>query len=277
MPRAPLKKFAYKESRFSKNYSQERTDAAFSAQTPQEADAKIRDKCAEVWKRATNAQKDAAHGYTSGSGKYNRPLSGFKGSWGKRNFVGFKQSWEATTEYDKESIANLTDIIDESSYDFDMWLTRGTDEEQMESLLDIPAQKFKEMDELELQSIVGKSRVFPAFTSTGICKETGFTGKSVIMKIYAPAGTKMLYCEPFSNYNPYRRGGTEVRYWDGKSSQQEFSDEAEMVIQRGAHFVISKAEKIEERIYLDIDIHPERGYDMIERSNFNGKKREKTE
>jgi hypothetical protein len=50
----------------------------------------------------------------------------------------------------------------------------------------------------------------------------------------------------------------------GKSIQQEFSDEAEMVIQRGAHFTITKAEKIYGIVYLDIDIHPEKGYDIIE-------------
>lgn len=60
-------------------FSQARKDAAMWAKSTKEADALLRDKCGEVWKAAKQAERRAIYDYTSGSGKFNRPLSGFRG------------------------------------------------------------------------------------------------------------------------------------------------------------------------------------------------------
>ncbi|NLL56352.1 MAG: hypothetical protein GX242_03960 [Clostridiales bacterium] len=49
--------------------------------------------------------------------------------------------------------------------------------------------------------------------------------KSIIMNIYAPKGTKMIYAEPFSAY-----GKGAGRSWDGIKPQSSFGPEAEMIL-----------------------------------------------
>ena len=51
-------------------YSEERKAAAVWAQTAEEADSVLRERCGEVWRNATKAQKDAIYEYTRGSGGF---------------------------------------------------------------------------------------------------------------------------------------------------------------------------------------------------------------
>lgn len=81
-----------------------------------------------------------------------------------------------------------------------------------------------------------------------VAKGTGFSG-DVIFNIYAPRGTKMMYCEPFSGF-----GNGSGRNWDGIIKQQTFGSESEMLLQRGTTFKITKVEKSNGTWYIDLDI-----------------------
>jgi hypothetical protein len=59
----------------------------------------------------------------------------------------------------------------------------------------------------------------------------------------------MMYAEPFSAF-----GEGAKRSWDGISSQSTFSSEAEMIVQRGTKLRITKAEKTNGTIYVDMEI-----------------------
>ena len=83
--------------------------------------------------------------------------------------------------------------------------------------------------------------------STGAAKGAGFSGHT--FNIYAPKGTKMLYCEPFSAY-----GNGDGRKWDGVSGQHSFGYEFEMLIQRGTKFKITKIEKKGNKLYIDMEV-----------------------
>jgi hypothetical protein len=83
----------------------------------------------------------------------------------------------------------------------------------------------------------------------------------VIWNIYAPKGTQMMYSEPFSHY-----GHGDKLKWDGISKQSDFGGEAEMIIQRGASFEIVKLEKKGSTVYMDVEVHPERGYKLIQQN-----------
>ena len=74
------------------------------------------------------------------------------------------------------------------------------------------------------------------FMSCGSTSNTGFTQKNVQLKIFAPAGTKALYAEPFSEC-----GQGYQRSWDGKKKQTSFSYELETIIQRGSSFQCTNA------------------------------------
>ena len=110
------------------------------------------------------------------------------------------------------------------------------------------------MSNQELQKLVGRSSVIHAFISTSAAKGSGFSDE-VIMNIYAPRGTQMMYCEPFSRYGD----GSKAK-WDGISKQSSFGSEFEMLIQRGATYKITKIERSEGQIFIDLEIHPEMGY-----------------
>ena len=83
----------------------------------------------------------------------------------------------------------------------------------------------------------------------GSAKGQGFSG-NILMNIYAPAGTKMMYVEPFSHY-----GGHDYN-WDGKSKQSHFGGEFETIMQQGTQFRITKIERRGRSgtIYVDLEV-----------------------
>lgn len=238
-------------------FTQERKDAAMWAKTTKEADAQLRSVCGDVWQAAKQAERSAIYDYTSGSGKFNRPLSGFQGSWGQHNNKGVGMV-DLNYEGAFKEIQDMTDIISKSSYDFDVWLQRGCGTEAIESFLHLPNGTLGRMTHEQLQQFLGRDGRIYSFTSTGVAKGKGFSG-NVIMNIYAPKGTQMMYAEPFSAFG---NGGG--KSWDGISPQSTFGYESEMIIQRGASYTITKIEKSGGTIFIDVEVHPERGYEFVE-------------
>lgn len=238
-------------------FTQERKDAAMWAKTTKEADAQLRSVCGDVWQAAKQAERRAIYDYTSGSGKFNRPLSGFQGSWGQHNNKGVGMV-DLNYEGAFKEIQDMTDIISKSSYDFDVWLQRGCGTEAIESFLHLPNGTLGRMTHEQLQQFLGRDGRIYSFTSTGVTKGKGFSG-NVIMNIYAPKGTQMMYAEPFSAFG---NGGG--KSWDGISPQSTFGYESEMIIQRGASYTITKIEKSGGTIFIDVEVHPERGYEFVE-------------
>lgn len=238
-------------------FTQERKDAAMWAKTTKEADAQLRSVCGDVWQAAKQAERRAIYDYTSGSGKFNRPLSGFQGSWGQHNNKGVGMV-DLNYEGAFKEIQDMTDIISKSSYDFDVWLQRGCGTEAIESFLHLPNGTLGRMTHEQLQQFLGRDGRIYSFTSTGVAKGKGFSG-NVIMNIYAPKGAQMMYAEPFSAFG---NGGG--KSWDGISPQSTFGYESEMIIQRGASYTITKIEKSGGTIFIDVEVHPERGYEFVE-------------
>ena len=238
-------------------FTQERKDAAMWAKTTKEADAQLRSVCGDVWQAAKQAERRAIYDYTSGSGKFNRPLSGFQGSWGQHNNKGVGMV-DLNYEGAFKEIQDMTDIISKSSYDFDVWLQRGCGTEAIESFLHLPNGTLGRMTHEQLQQFLGRDGRIYSFTSMGVAKGKGFSG-NVIMNIYAPKGTQIMYAEPFSAFG---NGGG--KSWDGISPQSTFGYESEMIIQRGASYTITKIEKSGGTIFIDVEVHPERGYEFVE-------------
>jgi len=192
------------------------------------------------YKNALPGEQMAAYGYTSGSDRFNRPLSGFDGSWSKSSFKGQgKVSWNNESPHGESDIKSLTSLLQKSDYPFDCWLQRGSTPDQLENLMGLPDGWYRKNEKEIKKLLEGKDYINPAFTSCAVDKGAGFSG-TVISNFYCPKGTKMLYCSPFSA----------------------FKSEHEMLLQRGAHFRIIKAEVKYGTIYLDIEVHPELGYKL---------------
>ena len=246
------------------SYTQERKDAALWAKSTKEADKQLRAVSGEVWKNASSAERKAIYDYTVGSGKFNRPLSGFEKPWSisgtgweEKFYKGINKVW-LDFEGAGDEIRRVTDIISKSVYDIDVWLQRGCDGNALESFLNLPRGTFEQMSDKELQQFVGRDNRIYSFVSSAVSKGSGFS-KPIIMNIYAPKGTQMMYCEPFSHF-----GNGDGLKWDGVKQQSSFGTESEMLIQRGASYTITKIEKSNGRIYIDLEIHPEDGYDTFQ-------------
>ena len=227
-------------------YSASRKDAALWAQTPQEADDVLREKCGEVWRKASKAEKDAIYAYTQGSGGFNRPLRGHDGYWG--NFKGVGKV-DLNNEGRGDAIKHMTNLINRSSYDKDIWLQRGIETaEGTAAFLDIPVDALKKwkLNELKI-ALEGKTKTEHAFTSCGSAKGQGFSG--YIFRIYCPKGTKMMYAEPFSHF-----GAGQKRKWDGKKPQVSFGYEDETIIQRETTYRITKVEKVGNKLAFEMEV-----------------------
>lgn len=227
-------------------YSESRKDVALWAQTPQEADEVLRERCGEVWRKASKAEKDALYAYTQGSGGFNRPLRGHDGYWG--NFKGVGKV-DLDNEGRGAAIQHMTNVINRSTYDKDIWLQRGIETaEGAASFLGISVEALRTLPPKKLQELLKKDpKIEHAFTSCGSAKGQGFSG--YIFRIYCPKGTKMVYAEPFSHF-----GAGHKRKWDGKKQQASFGYEDETIIQRGTTYRITKVEKVGNKLTFEMEV-----------------------
>ena len=112
----------------------------------------------------------------------------------------------------------MTALIEQSKYSFDIWLQRGCNSNCYGKLLAVKAGNVYSMSQEELQQFVGRRATMDNFISTAASEGAGFSEKEIILNIYVPEGTEMMYAEPFSNFG----NGSGVN-WDGIQGQKSFS------------------------------------------------------
>ena len=215
-------------------YSQARKDAAVWAKNTKDADDVLRAKCGEVWRNATDEEKNAIFGYTSSYHNINEPLRGL-------TYYGSA----ADTQLGLDRIPLMESIINKSYYDKDIWLQRGGG---MVELKKFGLSNYAYATDAEIMALVGKEGTEGAFTSAGVAKGKGFGG-NVITNIYAPRGTKMMYAEPYSSF-----GNGSGRSWNGIAKQSTFGSESEIILQRGTTFRVTKVEKSGNTWYIDVEV-----------------------
>lgn len=215
-------------------YSQARKDAAVWAKNTKDADDVLRAKCGEVWRNATDEEKNAIFGYTSSYHNINEPLRGL-------TYYGSA----ADTQLGLDRIPLMESIINKSYYDKDIWLQRGGG---MVELKKYGLTNYASATDAEIMALVGKEGTEGAFTSAGVAKGKGFGG-NIITNIYAPRGTKMMYAEPYSSF-----GNGSGRSWDGIAKQSTFGSESEIILQRGTTFRVTKVEKSGNTWYIDVEV-----------------------
>ena len=130
-------------------------------------------------------EQDAIYGYTVSYHNINEPLRGL-------TYYGSQTS----AQLGLQRIPLIEGIINKSSYNFDMWLQRG---DKLVALKKFGLANFSTATDAEIKALIGATGTEGAFWSMEVAKGTGFSG-DVIFNIYAPRGTKMMYCEPFSGF-----------------------------------------------------------------------------
>lgn len=237
-------------------FSQQRKDAAIWAKTTKEADDVLRDTCGEVWRTSPPIQKNAIYDYTQSYHKFNEPLRGIE--YGSEKFLGVGnvdldqigvsyQGWKPGQM--RKEINAMTDIISKSTYKEDFWLQRGCRFKGMDKFFNVPMDRLQSATQAELeQLLLNTTPTEYGFCSCGVAKGKGFSG-DIILNIYAPSGTQMMYVEPFSAFG---NGGG--KNWDGIAKQGSFGQESEIILQQGTKFRVTKVEKTPSMIYIDLEV-----------------------
>ena len=230
-------------------YSKERKDKALWTMDQRKVDNMMRKRTGEVWRKSTAAEKDAIIEYTQSYHKYNEPLRGIEYGTNQYKGVG-KTDLNAGHTRNGDRLNKMTDIINKCSYDHDMWLQRGCWFGGMDKFLQISQSLLQRGTQKELEkALLGKTVTEHAFMSMGSAKGKGFDC-DILFNIYAPAGTKMMYVEPFSHYG-YRGGDQD---WDGRSGQDGFGGEFETIMQQGTQFRITKIERGPRGFFIDMEV-----------------------
>lgn len=237
-------------------YTQARKDAAMWAKSTKEADALLRDRCGEVWRSSPPIQKNAIYDYTQSYHKFNEPLRGIE--YGSEKFLGVGNvdldqigvsysGWQPGAM--RKEINAMTDIIEKSVYQEDFWLQRGCRFKGMDKFFNVPMDKLQHASQAELEALLlGTTPTEYGFCSCGVAKGKGFSG-DIILNIYAPSGTQMMYVEPFSAF-----GNGSGKSWDGLKLQSSFGQESEIILQQGTTFRVTKVEKTPGTIYIDLEV-----------------------
>lgn len=237
-------------------YTQARKDAAMWAKSTKEADALLRDRCGEVWRSSPPIQKNAIYDYTQSYHKFNEPLRSIE--YGSEKFLGIGNvdldqigvsysGWQPGAM--RKEINAMTDIIEKSVYQEDFWLQRGCRFKGMDKFFNVPMDKLQHASQAELEALLlGTTPTEYGFCSCGVAKGKGFSG-DIILNIYAPSGTQMMYVEPFSAF-----GNGSGKSWDGLKPQSSFGQESEIILQQGTTFRVTKVEKTPGTIYIDLEV-----------------------
>lgn len=222
---------------FNDTYGQARKDGAIWALDGMDSYKELGHQTAKVWLDAatTDKQKEAAFAYTYEYNNINEPLRGL-------TYIGSP----AKTKRGRDRIPHLTDLIENTSLENDMWFQRGGG---LVELKKFGLKNLSNPTDQEIMSLVGAEGNDGAFISTGSARGKGFPGQ-VLLNIYAPRGTKGLYVEPFSKYGM----GAQSDKWDGSLTQHMVGHENEFLLQRGTRFKITKVEKSGSQWYIDVEI-----------------------
>lgn len=225
---------------------QARRDNALWAKDPKEADNALRAKTGEVWRNASKVEKDAIYEYTVSFNKFNEPLRGIE--YGTNAYKGVGNT-TLNPKGNGKFLNAMTDIIEKSTYDQDMWFQRGVRFNGMDKFFNVPESLLRSGTQKELENaLLDKVVTEYGFMSMGSAKGQGFSG-NIVLNIFAPKGTKMMYAEPFSGF-----GHGSGRAWDGIASQSYFGGEFETILQQNTQFKITKVERTRGTLYVDLDI-----------------------
>jgi len=230
-------------------YTKERMDKALWTTNQKKVDGMMRARTGEVWRNASDREKEAIYEYTQSFSKFNEPLRGIE--YGTNRYLGVGHTdLNAGSRNNGRKLNAMTDIIDKCSYDHDQWFQRCTGFNGMEKFFQCSESLLRNGSQKQLENeLLGKTVTEYGFMSMGSAKGKGFSG-NIMLNIYAPSGTRMMYVEPFSAYS----GSYEHLGWDGVSTQSRFGHEFETIMQQGTQFQVAKVERSGNQIYVDLHV-----------------------
>lgn len=225
-------------SQFSKNYSQERKDAALyirgsSSEIREEANKHFAAQSKKEFKAAKKIESDAIKEYTASYHKFNEPLRGIEYGTSKVKGVGNVDLNAGYADNGKRLNA-MTDYLEKTNWSEDIWLQRGCRWGGMDNFLQVDMSLLQNGTEEQLrQALLGKTVTEYGFMSAGTGRGAGFSG-NIIFNIFLPKGAKASYAEVYSHY----KNGSEI----------------ETIIQQGAQFTVTRIDKSGGTWFIDLEL-----------------------
>jgi hypothetical protein len=237
----------------------------------------------DIWDDLTDDEKYSIWEYTRNSNPMNKSLSGYHDSWNRSNFLGplntkwgYEDSWRSLPSAFKKfgngghctyhkAITDATKAIEKSVLPDGAMLVRGSDKGGFAGMIEGDlfsfdnAKKLLESGDMNKIKSALEGQVIQnhAFTSTGIASGTGFGG-DVAYKIYAPKGTKAIYAEPQSYFG--NTVGMNAKLYKKGQAYSSVGGEAEVILQRGTKFRITKVEGSSYQITVHMEIVEQPNY-----------------
>lgn len=216
------------------------------------ADRTMRTATGDIWRHASEAEKDSIYNYTHSFRHINDPMRGYQDG----KFVGVGKV--PISETTRHEIEDITDLLNHSSYSQDLDLFRGYNisSDRMDKFFRVPSDMLRNAPEADLNKAL-QNRVVTdhGFFSTTAVEGKGFSDYPVNMRVHVPKGTHAMYLEPFSSH-----GEGAGRAWDGISKQQYFGDEMEVLLQRDSSFKIDSVHRDKTgKLFVDMSLirqHP---------------------
>jgi hypothetical protein len=195
------------------------------------------------WLAASAEEKKALHQYTAGSSYITEPLRAIKG---------YYHYYTSRKDESERDVEQMTNIISRCYCTHDIWIKRDEGAWCAEYRWGIPDLSLYESNP---SALVGRIGVDESFMSCGNNKSTYFGSKPVILNIYCPKQTRLIYAEPFSEFGGKHDNGIYKpgKSWDG-SSKPLTTHENEIILQRGTKFRITKAEYKSGQWYIDCEV-----------------------
>lgn len=282
------------------NYTEEAKKKAHTFSDRRSADKFHRKYLDTVWDELSDEEKYAIWEYTRNSNPMNKSLSGYHDSWSRSNFVGMdkavwghEDSWRSLPANFKrfgkgghctyhKAISDATKAIDKCALPEAVTLVRGSDKAGLAGMIEGKVFSFEAAKKIldgkleDIQAALeGQIVQNHAFTSTGIATGTGFGG-SVAYRILAPKGTHAVYAEPQSYFGD--TVGSSAKLYKKGQSYSGVGYEAEVILQRGTEFRITKIEQEGGTlvVYMEVVAQPDY-FEYGDEDTFNaGKTRHKS-
>lgn len=184
----------------------------------------------ELFKKMTVEERHNIIEYTRGSGKYNRPLRGYRGQWGDSNFKGLGKVPFDYEGAPSDGYTKITDTLSRAKTKRPMWVSRGSDFDSFKGVFGFD---LRGMTEGDAKKKIGAEGRDEAFVSTS---PTNPWPANILYNIYLPAGSEAMTIAPFSWY-----GGSSHSY-DGENwtelNRHRSMGEEEILVNRGYRFRI---------------------------------------
>ena len=179
----------------------------------------------ELFKKMTVEERHNIIEYTRGSGKYNRPLRGYRGQWGDSNYKGLGKVPFDYEGAPSDGYTKITDALSRAKTKRPMWVSRGSDFDSFKGVFGFDLRGMTEGDAKKKIGAEGRDEAFLSTSPTHPWPD------NILYNIYLPAGSEAMTIAPFSWFGGSRHS-YDAENWSQLDRYSSMGEE-EVLVNRG--------------------------------------------